>query len=240
MSRWLGLALVPAFATAAYAQAPGETTPVAPTPATPAVVADPCGDCIDPMANRFAVGLNVGGMSVTADQDDTQTPTDFRTGELSIRYRATPHFELELLLSGGRQVLDTGEDGDLAMGGGTLAARYRFRAERAWNWWLMGGLGMTVIEHQQSTQAERDAAQRGHVAFGVGLERRFSHLALHAELRFVGMSPRSDMSDPNTAPPPVSPDTGAMQPPPVAPASDVRTAQDLSGGQFTLGASYYF
>jgi len=250
MTRWLGLALVPAFVTVAHAQAPGETSPdPAPTPpsATPVVVENPCGGCIDPMASRFALGVNVGGMSVTVDDDVDQTETKFSTAELSIRYRATLHLDLELLLSGGRQVLDDGSDGDLAMGGGTLAARYRFRPTRAWNWWLMGGLGGTVIERHDSTKDERANAQRGHVAFGVGLERRFHHFALHAEFRVLGISPRNDNMSGNTAPPDPRPPVtdGSMQPPPSLPpnptfAGDPRTGADLSAGQFTVGASFYF
>ena len=144
------------------------------------------------MRRRWAVGLNLGGMSLTVDGDESATETQFSTGELSIRYRATPRFELELLLSGGRQVLEDGEEGDLAMGGGTLAARYRFRAEHRWNWWLMGGLGMTVIERHDSTDEQRDSAGRAHVAFGIGLERRFHRFAIHAELRGVAMGARED------------------------------------------------
>jgi len=246
--RLLGLALVPALSLlghSAFAQAPGETSadpqPMPPS-ATPVVVENPCGGCIDPMASRFAIGLNLGGMSVTVNDDVDQTETQFRTGELSIRYRLTPHLEAELLLSGGRQVLDNGDDGDLAMGGGTLAARYRFRPDRAWNWWLMAGLGATVIERHDSTKDERSAAQRGHLAIGIGLERRFRHFAIHADLRALGISPRDDMGANTITPEPPGPtvDGGTMPPPPAPLVSDPRTGGDLSAAQFTLGASFYF
>ncbi|MBA2538349.1 MAG: outer membrane beta-barrel protein [Deltaproteobacteria bacterium] len=198
--------------------------PPTPPSAVPVIVTDPCGGGVSVMAHRFAVGINLGAMSVTADDDVAQNETQFRTAELSIRYRATPHFELELLLSGGRQVLEDGEDGELAMGGGTLAARYRFRPHRAWNWWLMGGLGATVIERHDSSEEARDAANRGHVAFGIGLERRFRRLALHAELRGMAMGPRSDEMETDGR--------GSL--------GDPRTAANLSGGQFNFGASFYF
>jgi len=223
------IGLVPLFASAtAFAQAPGETTPEdapAPPSAVPVIVSDPCSGGINVMRHRFAVGLNIGGMSLTVADDVAQNETQFRTAELSIRYRATPHFELELLLSGGREVLEDGEDGNLAMGGGTLAARYRFRVNRPWNWWLMGGLGGTVIERHDSTEEARDNAMRSHVAFGVGVERRFRRLAIHAELRGVAMGPRSDDMEVSTLP---------------AIAQDARTGRDLSGAQFNLGASFYF
>jgi len=227
-ARLLGLCVPLLSSATVLAQAPGETSPEptpAPPSASPVISSDPCG-CVDVMARRWAVGVNLGAMSLTVDEDASQTETQFRTGELSIRYRATPHLELELLLSGGRQVLDNGDDGELAMGGGTLAARYRFRIDRPWNWWLVGGIGATVIERHDSTPEERDQAGRGHAMFGVGLERRFRRFALHAELRGVAMGPRSDQMD---APP--SPRAGA---------GDARTGQDLSGGQFNFGASFYF
>lgn len=222
----LGL-LIPLFsASTALAQAPGEVAPdpePVPPSASPTITSNPYSAGIDVMRRRWAVGLNLGGMSLTVDDDATGTETQFRTGELSIRYRATPHFELELLLSGGRQVLEDGEDGELAMGGGTLAARYRFRAEHRWNWWLMGGLGMTVIERASSTKEQRDSAGRAHVAFGIGLERRFNRFAIHAEMRGMAMGPREDEMD-------VLPQRTV----------DPRTAQNLSAGQFNLGASFYF
>jgi hypothetical protein len=166
-------------------------------------------------------------MSLTVDDDIAQTETKFRTAELSIRYRATRHLELELLLSGGRQVLEDGTDGDLAMGGGTLAARYRFRPHRSWNWWLMAGLGGTVIERHDSSDDQRSTAQRGHLAFGIGIEKRWQRFAIHAEMRGVGMGPREDQV--MTLPAEVTRGT-----------SDVRTGAELTGGQFALGASLYF
>jgi opacity protein-like surface antigen len=245
MSPRLGLVLVPLFASAtAFAQAPGEVgpeEPPAPPSASPVVTQNPCGGGghIAVMQRRFAVGVNVGGMNLTANDDVSQTETKFRTAELSIRYRATRHLELELLLSGGRQVLEDGTDGQLAMGGGTLAARYRFRPGHAWNWWLMGGLGATVIERHDSTDDQRSTAQRGHFAYGIGLERRFDRFAIHAELRGLALGPREDQVMTQQVPPP-SADPGRGAPLPPLQNSDLRTAGDLSGGQFTIGASLYF
>jgi opacity protein-like surface antigen len=237
MSPRFGLVLVPLFASAtAFAQAPGEVgpeEPPAPPSSTPVVTENPCGGGGHAiMRRRFAVGVNVGGMSLTVDDDLNQTETKFRTAELSIRYRASRRLELELLLSGGRQVLEDGTDGELAMGGGTLAARYRFRPERAWNWWLMAGIGGTVIERHSSTDDERSTAQRGHFAFGIGLEHRWRVFGIHAELRGVAMGPREDqvMTQP----------VGPGRDNPTATLGDPRTGGDLSGGQFTLGASLYF
>lgn len=245
-ARLVVLAFVaPLFVAAtAHAQAPGEVTPEAVPEVAPAPpMANPCGGgCggarIPVMANRWAVGINLGAFSVAPKDatNDSQT-TDFRTSELSIRFRASPHLELELLLNGGRQVNKDNTDGDLAMGGGTLGLRYRFAPEHAWNWWLMAGLGATVIERKDSTQDERDAAERPHMAFGIGLERRFRRFALQAELRGLALGPRKDASD-NIAPPMATPVDGSMPLPPAPTAAP--QGDQLSGGTFTIGASFYF
>jgi len=235
MSARLGLMLIaPLFVTAtAHAQAPGEVTPesVPPQP----VASDPCGGGSgrNVMAHRFAVGVNIGGLSVGDAENEDADPTNFRTAELSIRYRISPRFELELLMAGGRQVLEDDTDGDLAMGGVTLGARYRFRPQHAWNWWLMGGLGGTVIERHDSTEQQRDDATRPHLAFGIGVERRFRRLALHAEARMMALGPREDAQMGETD----VPVTGGM---PLPPTADVQRSEELSGGTFTLGASFYF
>jgi len=237
-TRLLVLALAPLFATAtAYAQAPGEVAPEAAPPTT----VDPCSGAPHQsvMANRWAVGINLGAFSVAPkDATDDQT-TDFRTSELSIRYRVGLHLELELLLNGGRQVLKDNTDGQLAMGGGTFGLRYRFAAERPWNWWLMGGLGATVIERKDSTREERDAATRPHMALGIGLERRFRRFALQAELRALAIGPRKDSNNVDTAPPmPLNPDGSPGMPLP-PPTSTTNPQDELSGGTFTIGASFY-
>src|SRR5688500_9939389 len=134
----LGLVVAPLLVSAtAYAQAPGEvdpTTPPAYEEPTP-VASNPCGGGRDVMRNRIGIGINIGGFSAANPEAAEGEPTtDFSTAELAIRYRMSPRFELELLLSGGRQVLEDGNDGDLAMGGGTLGLRYRMRPNRAWDW----------------------------------------------------------------------------------------------------------
>src|SRR5690349_19204014 len=83
-------------AATAYAQAPGEMAPQAmPAPVMVAPVAAPCTTCIrEPvMANRWSVGLSVGSMGLSP-KDTPDDQSNFAVGELSIRFRATPHVEL--------------------------------------------------------------------------------------------------------------------------------------------------
>jgi opacity protein-like surface antigen len=221
----LAAALVPILTSTAFAQAPGEVAPTyAQPPSAPVLIAPHAP--IDPMARRLAIGVNFGGYTV--EQPDTESlepSTDFSTAELSIRYRISPHVELEALLSGGRQQLEDGSEGELAMGAVTINARYRFRAEQHWNWWLSAGIGGTLIERQVSTEEERSDATRAHLALGIGLEHRWRQFAIHADARVLAIGQREDEDD------------LVLQ---MEFARDIRTAEELTAGQVTLGASLYF
>jgi hypothetical protein len=254
--RLWALTLAPVLAAStAHAQAPGEVAPDSPPPPPPAAApapppgaapapASPCGWASAPvpvMATRWAIGLSLGGMGVAPEGAPDGSEARFRVGELAVRYRASRRIELALAMSGGRQVLEDDTDGDLATGTVMLALRYRFLPEHRWNWFVTGGLGGTVVAPHESTKEERDAATRPLGMLGVGLERRFRHLALQAELRMVGLGQRKDATeavpvvDGGPAP------TMTTMPVPLAPAGTVTTyADQLNGGMFTLGASYYF
>ena len=224
----LAIAAVILASATAYAQAPGET-PMAPPPeATPCVAAQ-----IPVMANRWAVGLSVGSLSV-APKDTPDNKTEFAIGELSIRYRATYHLEVELALAGGQQRLQDGTDGNLQVNSGLLGLRYRFAAEHPWNWWVGAGIGGISVTPTGASDQDRKDAQRPMGSLSIGLERRWSQFALHAELRGFGVGQRQQ----DAAPPPEMPvaaGSSVMNPPPAPPSSP-----DLSGGMVTLGASYYF
>jgi opacity protein-like surface antigen len=228
----LRLVVASLFVTAtAFAQAPGEVQPVAPAAAP--VVENPCGGCFVPvMANRWAVGLSIGSMSL-APRDTPDDQTHFAIGELAVRFRATPHLELELSVGGGREQTDNGMDGTHEVSTATLGLRYRFMAEHRWNWYLMAGLGGTAVTLRDATDQEKKDANRGQVSFGAGLERRFDHFALQAELRFV-----SQFADDNSAS--TTPVVGTVMPVGDPPPSTATPSTTYRGGQLTIGASYYF
>ncbi|HEX4423727.1 MAG TPA: outer membrane beta-barrel protein [Kofleriaceae bacterium] len=181
------------------------------------------------MDNRWSVGLSLGSMSLTPDGSDSKT--SFGVGELALRFRATPHLELEATAGGGREQLDNGDQGDLEVNTFGLALRYRFNPEGKWNWFVMGGLGEASVTLHDATQQERDDATHAMAMLGIGVERRFHHFALQAELRGVGISDKSN-SDAMSAP--VA--TPAMSVSGTTSAASVKQ----SGGSFTFGASYYF
>jgi hypothetical protein len=239
MPRAAAALLVVAASTAvAHAQgAPGETAPApAPAPAEHGWCSWSAGAHESVMANRWAVGLSLGQLSL-APKDSPDAKTDFGVGELSLRFRATPHLELELAGGGGRQTLNDGTQGQLEAHTGVFALRYRFAPEQRWNWWLMGGVGgISVVEHGAGDQAVQDS-QRPLGELGVGVERRFRHFALQAELRGVGVGvAKASPPPPEAMPTPVS---GGGANPASSPMSTTMSDK-LSGGQLTIGASYYF
>jgi len=242
-ARFLAFSLAPLFlgsaASLAHAQAPGEAVPPPAVPAPDSPCATPCGGfrCAESvMANRWAVGLSLGSMSLAPEgQSDNQTA--FGIGELALRFRATPHFELELSVGGGREQLANDQQGDLEVTTAALAVRYRFRPEAAWNWFVMGGLGGASVVSHDATKQERDDATHPLGMLGIGLEWRFHHFALQAEARAIGIGDKTRTSDAMAAPPPAQPGAMATTTPPPAP---VAPSQKQSGGALTIGLSYYF
>jgi len=250
------LLLAPLTAATAHAQAPGdqldpaeagapategpiEMTPAAPPP--PARVAPPIAPAPAPMcecglvrvareplmANRWSVGLSGGGMGLKAD-GSTHT-TSFGVGELAVRFRATPHLELEVTAGGGREQLDNGMEGDLevAMFAGSL--RYHINPYDQWNWFVMGGVGAAAVTFHDVSDQERKDATHPMGMLGVGVERRFNHFALQAELRAIGIADKKTDREMSAV---ALPGGGE----PTTNAANMKQ----SGGELTIGGSWYF
>lgn len=237
--------VAPVVAQPVVVAAPVVAAPSAPVaapgivPAAPVVpengCAMPCENCRESvMANRWAIGLSVGSMSL-APNSSPDDKTAFGVGELALRFRATPHLELELLAGGGREQTSDGMQGDLEVNTAALAARWRFRPEAAWNWFVMGGVGGASVTRHDATQQERSDANQPFAMLGIGLERRFRHFALQAELRGVGLG--TSKKDAPADPPMAQPQSTGMTTTTLPPATaDVQR----SGGSLTIGLSYYF
>jgi hypothetical protein len=221
-------------ASLAHAQAPGEAAiqPVVMVPES-ACVACGCNRPDSVMSRRWSVGLSLGGMSL-APESRPDDETAFAVGELALRFRATRHLELELAVGGGRERTEDDQEGELEVSSAVLAARWRFRPEHAWNWFVMAGLGGASVTRHDASDQERSDATQPLVTLGIGIERRFRRFALQAEARVVGMGTR-ERGDEAMALSPESRgpfDTDAI----VSPAVDEQRA----GGAFSIGASYYF
>jgi len=211
----------------AYAQAPGEVQVV---PAAPIVVVAPAAS-VPVMANRWSVGLSLGGMGLASDAAP-DAKTNFSIGELAVRFRATPHLEIELAFGGGRQN-DNGMDGDLQVSTGAVALRYRFMPHSRWNWYLLAGLGAASVASHEASDQERSDSTRGMFEFGVGIERRFAHFALDAEFRGIALGEtKAEQTTPV--------DGTVMGATPASTVAPTMSTDKMSGGQFTIGASYYF
>ncbi len=233
------VALVPLLVAAtAHAQAPGEVPIEPPGMAAPTPVVVVAQPEVPVMANRWAVGLSVGSLSI-APKDQPDNKTDFGIGELSVRYRATYHLELELALGGGREKLQDGSQGALQTNMAMLGLRYRFAADRHWNWWLGGGIGGISVTQNGATDQQRQDAQRPMGALAIGIEHRWNQFALHAELRGFGAGPTQQQQQQMSAGPVATtmPGTTIQQPPPPPPAAP---SDQQSGSMLTIGASYYF
>lgn len=240
--RTLAFSLVTLLSPLAQAQAPGDVPPqviVAPVVA-PVIVAPPAAPAAAPappapaapaevicresvMADRWSVGFSLGSMSLAPDSAP-ELETQFAIGELALRFRATRRFELELSAGGGREQIGD-RQGDLEVTAAALAGRFRFRPEAAWNWFVMAGFGGAAITRHDATDQEREEAFQPLGMLGVGIERRFRHLALQAEARAIGIGERTE----------VETDDGTAEMSTVA-----QPEQTQAGGALTLGLSYYF
>ena len=222
------------LASTAYAQAPGEMAPMAPPQQQ---VVAPAGEW-SVMQNRWSIGLAIGQATLAPDATP-DAKTDFSLGELSLRYRLRPEWEAELVLGGGNEKLADGSKGDRELTSATIGLRYRFRPADQLNWFLLAGIGGSAVASQSATSDQRDAATRGHIQVGGGLEYRWTHFALQAEVRLTAMGQPKSASDPT-----IMPVTGTVDSPPsntAPPPQPTSSAQDtMSGGQLTIGASYYF
>lgn len=178
------------------------------------------------MENRWSLGLSVGSLGLRQEHMN-DSRTDFVVGELALRFRATRELELELTAGGGQEPDSHDRDSDLRVNTVMLAARYHFLPEAQWNWFLTGGVGVAAISREHATDDERKDAAQALGMIGVGVERRFEHFALQAELRGIGLARRDD--DHSDA---------ALMTTSVSPTTTTVPAQ--SGASLTAGLSYYF
>jgi len=199
------LVVLVALGRVAYAQAPGELPP-APTPAS---------DAVPVMADPWAVDLAIGSLGLQPRATSADN-TSFGVLELQGRYRIRPAIEVGLMLFGG------GSSGNLATSGLFADFRYRFMADRPWNLYALAGLG--VVAAGDKTDPSADQKGRGAFRVGAGIERRFRHFAVQAEVRVVGVASNS---------------SAEMQSFVITQGWLLESAK-LGGGSLTLGAGYYF
>lgn len=222
-------ALLLLSASTAYAQAPGDYEPAAEAPPPPPAhvyAAPPAHDPWALMANRWSIGFSVGQTKVKVNDGD---PSSFATGELAVRYRLRPEWEAELTLGGGDEKDQmSGASGTHTFTTATIGLRYRLRPTEHFNGFLMAGVGASAVTLKDASSDDQDNATRGHFVIGGGLEYRFVHFALQAELRYYAMGAASS-------------DEQVREIGPNGPWVDSSMNDGhASAGTMTLGASYYF
>jgi hypothetical protein len=208
----------PAHAQPAPADAPPGMCDCAPAPAVVAVL---------PALPRWSVGLRATGTS-TVDKN-TSAPTDWSGGGIDLYYRIAPRWELGLEADGAREQLpDGGGPGDHTLGMGLVTARFHPWPYAVWDLYGVAGLGAASIADVGATDAKAD---RSAGALGVGVARRFGHLAISAELRSIGIS---SVRQPDAQP------EAAVMTTSTAPLSPAPADNGLNGASFSLAASYEF
>lgn len=185
-----------------------------------------------PSLPKWGIGLYMTSLTL-APESNPDAETEYSGGGLLVRYRLAPRWQLELAFDHVTERLENGEMGTRQLQSATLAAQYHFRPYNRWDWYALVGIGGTANGDPEISDQEREASSVGHFHLGVGLERRFRHLAIGAELRAVGMAPHEDADGRGGTTTDVTP-TGMT-----VPTQEIN-AESTSGGQLTIAATYYF
>ena len=169
------------------------------------------------MADRWAIGLDIGSLGLKPQTTGAQN-VDFGELELAARFRLRPELELGASFFGG------GSKGDLSAAGFYADVRYRFLADRPFNVFATGSLGVAAVAGKNATDTEK--AGRGSLRLGAGLEYRFAFgLALEAQLRLVAVAENKKVPSLGGAPLTVQYELERY---------------GLGGGSLVIGAVYYF
>jgi hypothetical protein len=203
--------------------------PVAPMIAAPAPAALP----------SWSIGLRLTSIGVhPANTDGENDQSNFGGGGVEVRYRLAPRWELGLSLESAREVLEDGNQGDREMRLSMLSARFHLDPYATWDIFFTGGVGgAAVVPADLRGDVPKDAV-RAAGTLGAGIERRFGHFGLAAELRVLSVAPADASSSDASQPMATASATGTTTPPP--PPSPATDDPGSIGGAFSLTASYEF
>jgi len=216
------LASLPIFAAAAPAAAdpggpPGVCDCAAPAMATVVVVVPPPA----PLP-RWSISLRAGGLGLHPEEDP-DSETSFGGGGLAVGYRLAPRWVIAAVLEGAHEQLENGEPGDHHLSLFTVEAQFHPRPRARWDWYLSAGLGGAAIAVGEDENAEV-VQSGGAFTFGGGIERKFGHWGIGAQLRAIGLA-LEDVEPTDAARMTTTPEEE-----PIA----------LSGGAFSISGSYHF
>ncbi len=171
-------------------------------------------------AQEWAVGVRASAEHVAASDDSGDEGVGMGGGGLLVRWRFWPHWGVEAALESCR---GTRADGayERRSDALVLTAALHLTPGSAWDWYLFLGVG-GATDHVTLRGADGVTVAQDFkeslVRIGVGLERRWEHIGLGAEVAGIGMA-RDDKDQ--------------AQPLDAVPAKS-------GGGQLSLVFSYYF
>jgi Outer membrane protein beta-barrel domain len=225
------LAVAPLVAVSlAAAPAAADPLPSGPPGACDCSVPVPTAAPAAPELPRWAIGLSLSSTSLNTKDGGADTQTQWGGGGLEARYRIAPRWELGVAFEGARERLADGSQGDRMLALDTVSARYHFNPYARWDLYAIAGVGAAQIRDVNDGSSTQ-APVRGAGELGGGLERRFGHIGVAAELRLVAIAAPKDAGGAMT-----SPVTSGANPPPPGATADPAQA----GATLTLGAAYHF
>ncbi|HLU66643.1 MAG TPA: hypothetical protein VKZ63_10225, partial [Kofleriaceae bacterium] len=198
--------------------------PAGPAAAQPSVApAEPVVTARAEPERRLGVGLHLGGMGLSPDEDRARK-TELGGGGLHVRYRIHRRWDLQLELSHFQGEVP-GAMLHRHSSAVALGAMFHFNPGSDWLWSGLVGLGGTRDDLTAGKDREEPVARLAGGLFrvGVGLERRFDRIGVAAQLYAVGHQRNDEELDGPTF-------AGGDGPVPAR----------SSGGLFQLAASYYF
>ena len=181
---------------------------------------------------RWGIGLRLGSASLHPEETP-DAETRYAAAGLDLRYRLNRRWELALGVEHFQQQLEDGSPGTQELAAATVGAILHMRPFSRWDWYLLAGVG-GVNDPNAADEAARRASAQATAHFGVGIERRFRHFGLAAELRAIGMAP-VEHEDDDAAPTAPMPAAAPMVVPP--PADE---PEGTGGCELSLAATYYF
>jgi hypothetical protein len=171
-------------------------------------------------AQEWAVGLRASAEHVAASDHDGDEGVGMGGGGLLVRWRFWPHWGVEAALESCR---GTRADGAYERRSDSLVltAALHLTPRSRWDWYLFLGLG-GATDHVTLRGADGATVEQQFkesvLRLGVGLERRWEHIGIGAELAGIGMT-REDQDQ--------------AQPKDAVPARS-------GGGQLSVVFGYYF
>jgi hypothetical protein len=170
-------------------------------------------------AQKIGVALRVGSLGL--GERDSAEHQEVSTGGLGVRLRVSRRLELEAAIDHGEPRDGSGDR--VSITSATAAALLQLRPDAPLGGYLLAGLGATT--RQWGEDGPKDT--RGHLAVGAGVEYRFRHLVIGAEVRLLALGEGDRDAEVEPA--------GLSA---AAPSGEERDG--LGGGQVTLSGGWYF